>query len=309
MPTTSPASSPRRTSLRWPPRPSSPWTWLDCLMNTPHRPHLQAHAGGDRASSSCSIIRDYYPVAPGVVLIRAPGHSTDSQMVYVRLQSGREILHSVDAAWNLDNMLQLKAQGGAVGEGGRAGRHGPVALAEADARERAATSPSWSPMTTNCSTRVTTSGIDRRRACAVTPPTTTNGFGRRRYATLAEQTYRVARSPWRRRTASAQAQGYPTRSITVVVPFPAGGPSDVVARIVTERDGQVARPDDGDRERRRRRRHDRQRARGRRDAGRLHAARRQHGIARLGAGAHAQHQVRLASATSSRSASPRTRPP
>jgi tripartite-type tricarboxylate transporter receptor subunit TctC len=33
----------------------------------------------------------------------------------------------------------------------------------------------------------------------------------------------------------AHAQNYPTRSITVVVPFPAGGPSDVVARIVTER--------------------------------------------------------------------------
>jgi putative tricarboxylic transport membrane protein len=32
----------------------------------------------------------------------------------------------------------------------------------------------------------------------------------------------------------AQAQGYPSRSITVVVPFPAGGASDVVARIVTE---------------------------------------------------------------------------
>jgi tripartite-type tricarboxylate transporter receptor subunit TctC len=32
----------------------------------------------------------------------------------------------------------------------------------------------------------------------------------------------------------AQAQGYPNRAITVVVPFPAGGPSDVVARIVTE---------------------------------------------------------------------------
>ena len=28
--------------------------------------------------------------------------------------------------------------------------------------------------------------------------------------------------------------GYPTRSINVVVPFPAGGPSDVVARVVTE---------------------------------------------------------------------------
>src|SRR5262249_47547787 len=30
------------------------------------------------------------------------------------------------------------------------------------------------------------------------------------------------------------AQTYPTRTITVVVPFPAGGASDVVARIVTE---------------------------------------------------------------------------
>src|SRR6187397_1842913 len=32
----------------------------------------------------------------------------------------------------------------------------------------------------------------------------------------------------------AHAQSYPAKSITVVVPFSAGGPSDVVARIVTE---------------------------------------------------------------------------
>src|SRR5262249_58551818 len=37
----------------------------------------------------------------------------------------------------------------------------------------------------------------------------------------------------------AQAQSYPVRSITVVVPFPAGGPSDVVARIVTDRMGRT----------------------------------------------------------------------
>ena len=37
----------------------------------------------------------------------------------------------------------------------------------------------------------------------------------------------------------AQAQSYPARSITVVVPFPAGGPSDVVARIVTEHMGRT----------------------------------------------------------------------
>ena len=35
--------------------------------------------------------------------------------------------------------------------------------------------------------------------------------------------------------AGAAAQSYPSRPITVVVPFPAGGGSDVIARIVTER--------------------------------------------------------------------------
>ena len=38
---------------------------------------------------------------------------------------------------------------------------------------------------------------------------------------------------------ASHAQSYPTRSITVVVPFPAGGPSDVVARIVTEYMGRT----------------------------------------------------------------------
>src|SRR5262249_59584449 len=38
---------------------------------------------------------------------------------------------------------------------------------------------------------------------------------------------------------SVHAQSYPSRPITVVVPFPAGGPSDVVARIVTEQMGKI----------------------------------------------------------------------
>jgi tripartite-type tricarboxylate transporter receptor subunit TctC len=37
----------------------------------------------------------------------------------------------------------------------------------------------------------------------------------------------------------AHAQDYPNHSITVVVPFPAGGPSDVVARIVADQMGRV----------------------------------------------------------------------
>jgi len=37
----------------------------------------------------------------------------------------------------------------------------------------------------------------------------------------------------------ASAQLYPSRPVTVIVPFPAGGPSDVVARIVTEQMGKL----------------------------------------------------------------------
>jgi tripartite-type tricarboxylate transporter receptor subunit TctC len=34
---------------------------------------------------------------------------------------------------------------------------------------------------------------------------------------------------------AATAQGFPSRPITVIVPFAAGGPNDTIGRIVTER--------------------------------------------------------------------------
>jgi glyoxylase-like metal-dependent hydrolase (beta-lactamase superfamily II) len=80
---------------------------LDLMVTAPHRPHLAIRP----LQAGLFIALDYqdaYPVAPGVVLIKAPGHSPDHQMVYARLQSGREVLHSVDAAWIYDNILQLK---------------------------------------------------------------------------------------------------------------------------------------------------------------------------------------------------------
>src|SRR2546430_7424761 len=52
-------------------------------------------------------------------------------------------------------------------------------------------------------------------------------------------TYLVALAGFSAMPLVAHAQSYPVRSITVVVPFPAGGPSDVVARIVTERMGRT----------------------------------------------------------------------
>jgi glyoxylase-like metal-dependent hydrolase (beta-lactamase superfamily II) len=80
---------------------------LNLMVTTPHRPHLRISA--EQAAQFIALdYPDLYPAAPGVVLIKAPGHSADHQMVYARLQSGREILHSVDSAWIYDNILELK---------------------------------------------------------------------------------------------------------------------------------------------------------------------------------------------------------
>lgn len=46
----------------------------------------------------------YLAVAPGMVLIKAPGHTPGTQMVYVRLADGREILFLGDVVWKLRNI-------------------------------------------------------------------------------------------------------------------------------------------------------------------------------------------------------------
>jgi glyoxylase-like metal-dependent hydrolase (beta-lactamase superfamily II) len=43
-------------------------------------------------------------VAPGVVLLKSPGHTPGSQMVYVRRADGREVLFLGDIAWHRDNV-------------------------------------------------------------------------------------------------------------------------------------------------------------------------------------------------------------
>jgi glyoxylase-like metal-dependent hydrolase (beta-lactamase superfamily II) len=47
-------------------------------------------------------------IAPGVVLIRAPGHTPGSQMVYVRQADGREFLFAGDTASSLDNVRLIR---------------------------------------------------------------------------------------------------------------------------------------------------------------------------------------------------------
>jgi glyoxylase-like metal-dependent hydrolase (beta-lactamase superfamily II) len=61
----------------------------------------------DSAQARRYIVFDYelvLPIAPGIVLIRAPGHTPGSQMVYVQLASGRELMLVGDVVWHHDGI-------------------------------------------------------------------------------------------------------------------------------------------------------------------------------------------------------------
>ncbi len=49
----------------------------------------------------------HHAVAPGVVLVKAPGHTPGNQMVYVGLADGRELLFLGDVAWHMDQIREL----------------------------------------------------------------------------------------------------------------------------------------------------------------------------------------------------------
>jgi glyoxylase-like metal-dependent hydrolase (beta-lactamase superfamily II) len=71
---------------------------VQTLLDHPNNPAIKL----DRERAARYLVVDYdllLPIAPGVVLIKAPGHTPGSQMVYVRLASGQEILLAGDVAW------------------------------------------------------------------------------------------------------------------------------------------------------------------------------------------------------------------
>ena len=65
----------------------------------------EARLPADVLASAKPLIYDrYVAVAPGVVLIKAPGHTPGSQMVFVQRADGAEILFLGDVAWSLRNV-------------------------------------------------------------------------------------------------------------------------------------------------------------------------------------------------------------
>ncbi|MEQ1753741.1 MAG: MBL fold metallo-hydrolase [Micropepsaceae bacterium] len=63
---------------------------------------------GARSSYTPVTYNHYLSVAPGIVLIKAPGHTPGSQMVYVRTANGTEYLFLGDVAWHQRNIDVLR---------------------------------------------------------------------------------------------------------------------------------------------------------------------------------------------------------
>jgi glyoxylase-like metal-dependent hydrolase (beta-lactamase superfamily II) len=71
---------------------------VQTLMTGPNPGNITLDSG----AAARYLVVDYdglLPIAPGVVLIRAPGHTPGSQMVYVRTAGGRELVLAGDVAW------------------------------------------------------------------------------------------------------------------------------------------------------------------------------------------------------------------
>jgi glyoxylase-like metal-dependent hydrolase (beta-lactamase superfamily II) len=78
-------------------------TQVQTLMTEPQMPEIKLSP--DQAKRFIVIDYDtYYPFAPGMALVKAPGHTPGSQMIYVALSSGREFLFAGDAAWHMDGV-------------------------------------------------------------------------------------------------------------------------------------------------------------------------------------------------------------
>ena len=84
-------------------------TQVDVLTTNPQMPEIKVSS--DMAHRYIVVDYDkYLPLAPGVALIKAPGHTPGSQMVYVALASGREYLLIGDTTWHMDGVRLVRGK-------------------------------------------------------------------------------------------------------------------------------------------------------------------------------------------------------
>lgn len=84
-------------------------TQVQALLTNPQMPEIKLTP--EMASRYIVVDYDkYLPVAPGMALIKAPGHTAGSQMIYVALESGSEYLFAGDTGWLMDNVRQIRGK-------------------------------------------------------------------------------------------------------------------------------------------------------------------------------------------------------
>ena len=82
---------------------------VEALETNPQMPEIRITP--DMASRYNVVdYEKYLPFGPGLALIKAPGHTPGSQMVYVALESGREYLFIADTAWHMDGVRLIKGK-------------------------------------------------------------------------------------------------------------------------------------------------------------------------------------------------------
>ena len=84
-------------------------TQVQTLVSAPQMPEIKLT---EQMARRYVVIdyEKYFPLAPGVTLIKAAGHTPGSQMVYIALESGREYLLIGDAAWHMDGVRLMQGK-------------------------------------------------------------------------------------------------------------------------------------------------------------------------------------------------------
>jgi len=95
---------------------------VNTLINNPQTPEIKL----DEKRSQDYMVVDIgsvLSVAPGVVLIKAPGHTPGELMIYTKLQNGKEYIFTGDVSWTYRGVEQNKSKPDSeqkrVGENGK----------------------------------------------------------------------------------------------------------------------------------------------------------------------------------------------
>jgi len=84
-------------------------TQIHTLLTDPQMPEIKLTP--EMAGRYIVVDYDkYMPLAPGIALIKAPGHTPGSQMVYVALQTGKEYLLVGDCAWLMEGVRSVRGK-------------------------------------------------------------------------------------------------------------------------------------------------------------------------------------------------------